>query len=129
MSDKNFSYRYRAPTAEERREVEGIKNFYEEEKTSDALTNLRKLDARVKNAAKIPSVAAGVAGTLLFGLGLSMVLEWKIYFFGVFVALAGAITALFAVPLYSDAGEGKISQRNFASQRRNFAKKRRLTKF
>ena len=100
MSDKNFSYRYRAPTAEERREVEGIKNFYEEEKTSDALTNSRKLDARVKNAAKIPSVAAGVAGTLLFGLGLSMVLEWKIYFFGVFVALAGAITAALAYSLY-----------------------------
>ncbi len=100
MADNKFTFSYRAPTPNERREAESIRNFYEEERSPDTLTRLKKLDAHVKNAAKIPSIATGIAGTLIFGLGLSMVLVWEMLVFGSIVALAGVASAACAYPLY-----------------------------
>ncbi len=98
--NKNFSYTYRAPTAEERREIEGIRRQYGAAGERDDLTKLRALDARVKNTAKIWGISLGVSGTLIFGLGLSMILEWEIFAWGALVAAVGAVVLGAAYPAY-----------------------------
>ena len=100
MSDK-FDYKYSAPTAEERREIDNIRRQYEpREKTETKLEKLRKLDSKVKNTAIITSLSFGIVGCLIFGLGLSMVLEWSLYLWGVVVAVVGAVGMISAHPLY-----------------------------
>ena len=98
--NKNFSYPCRAPTAEERREIEGIRRQYGAAGERDDLTKLRALDARVKNTAKIWGISLGVSGTLIFGLGLSMILEWEIFAWGALVAAVGAVVLGAAYPAY-----------------------------
>ena len=58
------------------------------------------LDRKVKRSAVLLAAVLGVCGTLLFGLGLSMVLEWAMYLWGSLVSLAGAVLAAVAAPLY-----------------------------
>lgn len=96
MSDK-FDYKYSAPTEEERREIDSIRRQYEPSgKVETKLDRLRKLDSKVKNAALIVSLTVGIIGCLVFGLGLSMVLEWKMLLWGVIVSVVGAVAMLFA---------------------------------
>ena len=104
MSDEKkegFEYGYSAPTAGERREIEGIRNKYlPAGERQQKLERLKMLDRKVKRPAVLLAAVLGVCGTLLFGLGLSMVLEWAMYLWGSLVSLAGAVLAVVAVPLY-----------------------------
>lgn len=97
--DKKFTYSYSAPTEDERREIDDIKREYLP-KSESKLDKLKKLDAKVKRLPKIASIITGVAGILVFGLGLTMVLEWQIYVDGVIVAGLGALLMCAAYPLY-----------------------------
>ena len=54
----------------------------------------------MKNTAKIWGISLGVSGTLIFGLGLSMILEWKIFAWGAIVAAVGAVVLGTAYPAY-----------------------------
>ena len=100
MSDK-FDYKYSAPTEEERREIDGIRRQYAtRDNTETKLDRLRKLDSKVKNTALAVSLTVGIVGCLVFGLGLSMVLEWSIYLWGVIVAVVGAIPMILAYPIH-----------------------------
>ena len=100
MSDK-FDYKYSAPTEEERREIDNIRRKYEpREKTETKLDRLKKLDSKVNNTALAVSLTVGIVGCLVFGLGLTMVLEWKKYLWGVVVAVVGAVGMISAHPLY-----------------------------
>lgn len=104
MSDEKkegFEYGYSAPTAGERREIEGIRNKYlPAGERQQKLERLKMLDRKVKRPAVLLAAVLGVCGTLLFGLGLSMVLEWAMYLWGSAVCLVGAALAAVAVPLY-----------------------------
>ena len=100
MSDK-FDYKYSAPTEEERREIDNIRRKYEpREKTETKLDRLKKLDSKVNNTALAVSLTVGIVGCLVFGLGLTMVLEWKKYLWGVVVAVVGAVPMIFAYPVH-----------------------------
>ena len=100
MSDK-FDYKYSAPTEEERREIDNIRRQYTpRDKSKTKLERLKKLDAKVKNTALAVSLTVGIVGCLIFGLGLTMVLEWNLLLWGVIVAAAGAIPMIFAYPLH-----------------------------
>ena len=100
MSNK-FDYKYSAPTEEERREIDNIRRQYEPHgKNQTKLDRLRKLDQKVKSTALCISLSVGIAGCLVFGLGLSMFLEWSIYLWGVVVSVIGAIAMIFAYPLH-----------------------------
>ena len=100
MSDK-FDYKYSAPTEEERREIDNIRRQYTpRDKSKTRLERLKKLDAKVKNTALAVSLTVGIVGCLIFGLGLTMVLEWNLLLWGVIVAAAGAIPMIFAYPLH-----------------------------
>ena len=100
MSDK-FDYKYSAPTEEERREIDNIRRKYEpREKTETKLDRLKKLDSKVNNTALAVSLTVGIVGCLVFGLGLTMVLEWKKYLWGVVIAVVGAIPMILANPIH-----------------------------
>jgi hypothetical protein len=100
MNDK-FSYKYIAPTEEERKEIDSIRRQYAlQEKEETKLERLRRLDALVKNTAIIWSLVLGVLGTLIFGLGLTMILEWQILPWGIVLMVVGSVPIAIAYPVY-----------------------------
>ena len=101
MSDKKFRYTYTAPTEEERREIESIRAAYRKDVRSEKLERLRRLNARVKNGAMSVALTLGVLGLLVFGLGMTMILEWGILAGGVAVSVAGVLPMAAAGPAYN----------------------------
>ena len=100
-NDNKFKYSYSAPTELERREIESIKKNYEGgDSESSKLSRLRKLDAFVNNSAMAAGISIGVIGLLIFGLGMSLGLEWQIYLWGILLAALGAVPIAAAYPLY-----------------------------
>ena len=98
----DFKYTYSAPTEEERLEIESIKRQYEpKEKSETKLDKLRNLDKKVKIFPLILSLTFGIVGTLVFGLGLTLVLEWNRIILGILVATLGLIPISIAYPTYS----------------------------
>lgn len=99
--DAPFSYTYAAPTASERREIEDIRRRYSgEQKPTRAIDEIQRLDGRVRNTSNAAGYGVGIFGVLVFGLGLSMFLEWQLIAGGVVVAVIGAAIAATAYPLY-----------------------------
>ena len=97
-----FNFRYTAPTEEERKEIDSIRRQYApQEKTETKLERLRRLDALVKNTAVIWSLVFGVIGCLIFGLGLTMVLEWNILLWGIVLMVIGSVPMAIAYPIYN----------------------------
>ena len=108
MGNKEFNYTYKAPTEEERREIESIKRQYEEPKTQEGkLERLRKLNNYVNGQATALALVSGILGLLIFGLGLTMVLEWSLLIWGIVVMVVGIPPMVVAYPLYN-----KILKRN-----------------
>lgn len=101
--EKNtFEYTYSAPTETERKVIDNIRRQYvTEQKEKDAFTRLKELDGKVKNTAIVWSLIFGVVGTLIFGLGLTMILEWSVWLWGVVFMAIGAIPVALAYPVYN----------------------------
>ena len=96
-----FNFRYTAPTEEERKEIDSIRRQYApQEKTETKLERLRRLDSLVKNTAIIWSLVLGVLGCLIFGLGLTMILEWDILLWGIILMAIGSVPMAVAYPIY-----------------------------
>lgn len=97
-----FRYTYKALTQEQKEEIEGIRRKYASSETDgeSSLERLRALHGKVKKPPIALSLTLGIVGTLVFGTGLCMVLEWKIYVWGVLVGILGAAIAGSAYPAY-----------------------------
>ncbi len=101
MNDDGFSYRYSAPTKEERKEIEDIRKRYTVQKQPQtSLERLRALDRRVQNTARSVGLFMGVLGILVFGGGLALVLETAYMFWGITVSAVGVAPMALAYPLY-----------------------------
>lgn len=101
MENKEFHYTYKAPTEAERREIADIRKQYAApEHTETKLSRLRRLDARVKNLSTIIPLIVGIVGLLIFGLGMTMVLQWQLTAGGVAVCVVGALVMIPAYPVY-----------------------------
>lgn len=102
MNDEyKFNYSYSAPNESERREIESIKKQYvSAPKKEDKLERLRDLNKRVMQPPLIISLTIGIVGTLVMGVGLTMVLEWNIVAWGVMTGILGAAIAASAYPIY-----------------------------
>ena len=99
--NNQFNFKYTAPTEEERKEIDSIRRQYApQEKTETKLERLRRLDGLVKNTAIIWSLVLGVVGTLVFGLGLTMILEWSIWLWGIVLMVIGSVPMAIAYPVY-----------------------------
>lgn len=100
MNDK-FNFKYTAPTEEERREIDSIRRQYApQEKKESKMERLRRLDSLVKNTAVIWSLVLGVIGALIFGLGLTMILEWNMLLWGICLMAVGSVPMAIAYPVY-----------------------------
>ncbi len=96
-----FNFKYTAPTEEERKEIDSIRRQYcPQSPTETKMERLRRLDALVKNTAMIWSLALGIVGTLTLGLGLTMILEWSIWLWGIVLMAVGSIPMAIAYPVY-----------------------------
>ena len=99
--NNQFNFKYSAPSQEERKEIDSIRRQYApQEKTETKLERLRRLDALVKNTAIIWSLVFGVVGTLVLGLGLTMILEWSIWLWGIVLMVLGCFPIAIAYPVY-----------------------------
>ena len=102
MENNQFNFTYSAPTEEERKEIASIRKQYQPiEQTESKLERLRRLDAAVHNPPVIVSLILGVSGCLLFGTGLTLILQWFIWLWGVVLMALGAIPMALAYPVYN----------------------------
>ena len=79
--------------------AEQIANEYAPKQTSKVKA-LKKLDAKVKNPPVIIGLVLGIIGTLIFGLGLTTVLEWDNLILGIIISAVGVLPMLVAYPAY-----------------------------
>lgn len=102
MKENNdFEYKYVAPTSAERKEIEYIKNSYMPKSYSaDKLIRLRKLDNKVRTIPTMVSLIFGIVGLLIFGVGITMVLEWSLVVWGIVVGAIGVVPIALAYPMY-----------------------------
>lgn len=91
-----FRYTYSAKAQEEIRYIRS--KYIPKEESS--LERLRRLDAGATNKAVACSVSLGVAGTLIFGTGMSLCLVSSMYLPGVIVGIIGLLVLAPAYPLY-----------------------------
>lgn len=100
MSDK-FEYGYTGENSPKKKEAERIREKYlPEPKQDEKMKKLKKLNAKVENAAKVAGLFTGITGTLIFGLGLTMILEWQILIWGIVVSVAGFVPLCLAYYCY-----------------------------
>ena len=97
-----FNFKYTAPTEEERKEIDSIRRQYAPQNQEETkLERLRRLDSLVKNTAVIWALCLGVVGLLIFGIGLTMILEWSIWFWGIVLMVVGSVPIAMAYPVYT----------------------------
>lgn len=98
MEDKNepFLYTY---SAQEQEEVQRIRQKYLPP-AQDKLAELRRLDASVTRPGAVAALFVGIAGTLVFGAGMTCVMVWNQLFLGIGAGVAGLLLASAAYPLF-----------------------------
>lgn len=99
MSEK-FEYTY---SSGKQAEINAIKQKYMPKQTDDkedAMKRLRKLDTSCERTAQITALTVGIAGTLIFGLGLTFCLEWSNLILGIVLMAVGAAIAMPAKFIY-----------------------------
>lgn len=104
-----FTYTY---SAKEQAELKRIREKYSPPTQSeDKMTRLRRLDASVTNTAQAVSLAFGVLGTLILGLGMSLCMtDFGTAFgvqgtvamiIGIIIGVVGGVVASLAYPVYN----------------------------
>lgn len=102
MNKNKFQFTYSAPTKTEREEIEDIrKNYLPEDEKESKLKKLKKLDEKVKNIPTMWSLCLGIGGVLIFGLGLTMILEWNLVALGVIIDIISCVPMGLAYFVYS----------------------------
>ena len=100
-----FTYTY---SAKEQAELKRIREKYSPPTQSeDKMARLRRLDASVTNTAQAVSLAFGVLGTLILGLGMSLcmtelgaALGRYAMILGIMIGLVGIVLVAIAYPIY-----------------------------
>lgn len=101
MKDK-FNYSYSAPTENERKEIEYIKKQYISKSNKDKkLEELRRLDKKVNAMPTCVALILGIVGIMVFGLGMTFVLEWQQMILGVILGAIGIIPMVGAYFTYN----------------------------
>ena len=107
--EEGFRYTY---SAKEQAEIKAIRKKYTpKEQREDPMTQLRRLDARVTQKATAYSLAVGVIGALILGLGMSLAMtdigailgmfENLALAAGIVVGIVGIALVCVAYPLYN----------------------------
>lgn len=102
MQENEFKYTYSAPTEAERREIANIRRQYEPITiTEESIIRIRRLHSKVKNIPSSAAIATGTVGLLIFGLGLTCILEWQLSALGIILGVIGIVPIALACPLYN----------------------------
>ena len=95
---ESFTYHY---SAERQSEIDAIrKKYLPPAEQENKLEQLRKLDASLTTGALTASMALGIAGVLIFGVGMCCFLVWRIWALGALLCVAAVIGMLAAPVLY-----------------------------
>ncbi len=110
MSEQNnkFEFTY---SASQQEEINSIRKKYLAEdsaRTVDKMEQLRRLDAGVTKSAMIPSLTLGIVGTLMMGMGMSLIMTDigervgidSALLPGIVIGLVGMLGVICAYPLY-----------------------------
>ena len=97
-NDAVFRYSY---SAKQNEEVQAIRNKYLPQPESK-LDELKRLDQRVNNAGMAQSLAVGISGCLVFGLGMCFAMQviGQSVALGAFLGLWGVVAMISAYPVY-----------------------------
>ena len=93
-NENRATYRY---TAEEQREIDGFRRRYVPEVSENNLETMREIDRQVTRRATLQAVLIGLAGMLVFGAGLAMVLSLNLMVPGIVIGCIG-IAVMAAMP-------------------------------
>ena len=98
-NNTSFSYTY---SAKEQEEIKRIREKYAPpDRQADKMAQLRRMDRSVTKPGTIVSMAVGIGGTLILGLGMTCIMEWTAYFLlGIVLGLVGIALMAAAWPLY-----------------------------
>ena len=94
--ENRATYRY---TADEQREIDMLRRRYTLDAPEDDLAMLQKINSEVTRRATIKAVVLGTVGTLVFGGGLSMVIEFHLMAPGIVTGCCG-IAVMAAMPAF-----------------------------
>lgn len=101
MTNENggFSYNY---SAAHREEIKNIRSKYLPQE-EDKLAQLRRLDAGVTQKGTALSLAAGIIGTLVLGIGMCCCMVWggQLFIPGIVIGLVGIAVVAGAYPIYN----------------------------
>ena len=97
-NDSVFRYSY---SAKQNEEVQAIRSKYLPQQESK-LDELKRLDQSVHNAGMAQSLAVGILGCLVFGLGMCFAMQviGQSVALGAFLGLWGAVAMIAAYPLH-----------------------------
>lgn len=98
--ENKFKMTYSAPTKSERDEIEDIRKNYILAPRNDKLDKLKALDKKAKLTPKLLAWTIGIVSLLVFGLGITMILEWKITLWGVIVSVVGIVPTILTFRFY-----------------------------
>lgn len=94
-------------SAEQQEEVNQIRQKYAPEEP-DKMAKLRALDAGVEKKASMAAIAVGVIGTLILGLGMSLIMSdfgailgSAAFFVGILIGVSGIAVLGCVYPLYN----------------------------
>ncbi len=113
---QEFIYTY---SAKDKEEIDRIRQKYTIDAHEDKLRQLHDLDASVQNRASAASIAVGVVGSLIMGLGMSVVMTeigqimgLGLYAtpVGIIIGIAGLAAAICAYPIYRTVSERRKKQ-------------------
>ncbi|MBQ8111026.1 MAG: hypothetical protein IJ124_12780 [Clostridia bacterium] len=92
--ENRATYRY---AADEQREIDALRRRYTSESPNNQLSAMRRIDHDVTRRATAMAVGFGLAGTLVMGLGLAMVLSFNWMIPGIILGCCG-IAVMAAMP-------------------------------
>lgn len=111
MSNHNetFTFTYSASQQEEVNRIRRKYLSHDGDTQIDKLEQLRRLDASVTKKAMIPALAVGIIGTLVMGMGMSLVMSdigaylgvTSTLIPGIVTGLVGMAGVIIAYPLYN----------------------------
>lgn len=100
MDDKNESFNY-TYSAKQQEEIKNIRKKYLPPE-EDKMAQLRRLDRGVTQKGAVYSLAAGIIGALLLGIGMCCAIVWTGAWFipGIIIGVIGIVLVCCAYPLY-----------------------------
>lgn len=106
-NNEGFNYTY---SAKEQEEIKAIRKKYAvSEEAEDKMTQLRRLDASVYSKASTASLAVGIIGALIMGIGMSLVMTdigavlgtVLAMIIGIIIGVVGIVLVCLAYPIYN----------------------------